>query len=225
MNFTPPQNNSIFGRSRFAVQFAKAALHVGSICIAVVFWMLTVAADRACADENNKPKTVIPKIADIGGIKVGYSSMKELETRLGQGKPITGGHPNGARVWRVKDTSWVISADAFDYSQRGAVVDSFAITESSMLGADAPYARLAKDDFAWLGKIKLGMDEDRLLEALKRTSLVTTKDTDGWLVKAKGWSPLMSPPTPLQEWTARFTIKEKSLTEIRLNAREKIASK
>jgi hypothetical protein len=222
----PPQNNSISGCFRFAVQFAKDALYVGSICIAVVFWMLTVAADRVCAGENNKPKTLIPQIANFAGIKVGYSSMEELERQLGKGKVAVGGHPNGARVWRVKGTSLVVYADAFDYSKRGAVVDSFDIMESSnKLDADAPYARLPKDDFALLGEIKLGMDEDKLLETLKRKSLVVSKDTDGWLVKAKGWSPLTSIPNPLQEWTAQFTIKEKSLTGISLYAREKIASK
>jgi hypothetical protein len=147
--------------------------------------------------------------------------MGELESRLGRGKPVTGGHANGARVWRVKGTSWQIHADAFDYSKRGAVVDDFDIfdnTGSSQPEMDVPYARLSKEDFAFLGGISLGMDEEKLLETLKRKALVVSKTTDGWLVSAKGWSPLTSIPDPLQKWTVQFRIKGKSLTRMALNA-------
>jgi hypothetical protein len=45
--------------------------------------------------------------------------MEELERQLGEGEVVTGGHPNGARLWRVKGTSWEIYVDAFEYSERG----------------------------------------------------------------------------------------------------------
>jgi hypothetical protein len=146
--------------------------------------------------------------------------MEELEGQLGGGKVVVGGHPNGARVWRVKGTSWVIYADAFEYSPRGAVVDSFDIDVEPNPGLGVPYARMSKKDLAWLGKISVGMDEGKLLKSLKEKSCKVTKVADGWQVKAKGCSPLTSVPNPFQEWTVHLRIKEKSLIGMELDARQ-----
>jgi hypothetical protein len=212
--------------SRFVVHFTTEAAPFGWVCVGAVVLLLTAAANPLSAAESKKPKTSIPKIANIAGIKVGYSSMEELEARLGKGKVMVGGHPNGARLWRVKGTSWVIHADAFDYSERGVVLDSFDITVDPKLDRGVPYARLAKNDIAWVGKISLGMDEEKLLKLVKSNSWRATQDADGWLVEAKGYSPLTSVPIwPFQEWTARFEIKEKSLTGMWLDARQRRESK
>jgi hypothetical protein len=131
------------------------------VVLLAVILRLSAAAN---ATENKGPKTSIPKIASVAGIKVGYSSMEELERQLGEGKVATGGHPNGARLWRVKGTSWGIYVDAFEYSERGAVVDSFDIYVAPRQRLDVPYARVRKNHFAWLGKIWVGINEDKLLE-------------------------------------------------------------
>ena len=197
-----------------------------SVLIGAVVWLLVIVSTTVSALDNENPKTLIPIIGNIAGIKIGYSSMGELEAILGKGKAITGGHPNGARLWRVRETSWVISADAFEYSERGAVVDSFDITLDPNAGQDVPYARLAKDKFSWSTEITLGMGEEKLLKTLKRNSCTATKHGDGWLVEAKGFSPLTSDPLyPIQEWAVRFEIKEKILTGLWLDARPRIASK
>ena len=197
-----------------------------SVFIGAVVWLLVIVSTTVSALDNENPKTLIPIIGNIAGIKIGYSSMGELEAILGKGKAITGGHPNGARLWRVRETSWVISADAFEYSERGAVVDSFDITLDPNAGQDVPYAQLAKDKFSWLTEITLGMGEEKLRETLKRNSCTATKDGDGWLVAAKGFSPLTSDPLyPFQEWAVRFEIKEKILTGLWLDAWPRIASK
>jgi hypothetical protein len=204
--------------SRRVDHLKHEAVGFGRLCVAALVLLLSPSANAA---ENNGQRTLIPKIADIAGIKVGYSSMEELEGQLGKGKIAIGGHPNGARVWRVKGTPWVIYADAFEYSQRGAVVDSFDINVDPKPGLDVPYARLNKNDFAWLGKISVGMDEGKLLDILKEKSCATTKVADGWQVKAKGSSPLTSNPiSPFQEWTAKFIIKERSLIGMQLAARQ-----
>jgi len=209
------------GFSRLAVRFAKNVTLIGWTCFGVMALLLTAAPILVNGAEKITPDTSIPKIADIAGIRVGYSSMDELEAQLGKGKVKVGGHSNGARCWRVKGTSWVIYADAFDYSERGAVVDRFGISVDPKPGRGVPYARLAKSDLAWLGKISLGMDEDRLLEILTQNSCVATKVNDGWLVTARGWSPLTSVPlNPFQEWEARFGIKGKLLIGIWLDARD-----
>jgi hypothetical protein len=177
------------------------------------------ALNAASAAEAKASKTFIPNIATVAGIQVGFSSMDELERQLGKGKVSIGGHPNGARLWRVKGTPWVIDADAFDYSERGAVVDSFGIGIDPTPAADLPYARRDKNDLAWLGKISLGMDEASLLQILKQSS-APTKIADGWQIKARGYSPLTSIPlNPFQEWTVQFRIKDKFLVHFLLDAR------
>ena len=64
----------------------------------------------------------------------------------------------------------MIHADAFEYSTKGVVVDTFSIAGDGKSGQDVPYARLAKNKFACLGEITLGMDEDELLRIAKRNS-------------------------------------------------------
>lgn len=187
--------------------------------------LIAFAAITAHTAELKEPKTSIPQIAEIAGIQVGSSSMEELEARFGKGKGVTGGHPNGARLWRVKGTSWMIHADAFDYSTKGAVVDAFSITGYDKSQKEVPYARFAKNKLAYLGGITLGMGEDELLRIAKRNSLTAIKAPDGWLIKATGYSPLTSIPSALEEWTAQFVIKKKSITGILLGASEKSAAK
>jgi hypothetical protein len=182
--------------------------------------LLTELDFQSQAAEKKDRKTVIPKIASIARIKVGYSSMEDLERHLGKGKVTIGGHPNGARLWRVKGTSWIIHADAFCYSERGAVVDCFDITMDPGPSEKMPYARSTRDKLVWAGGNSLGLNEDNLLKFLEQNSWTPVKLEDGWLVTAEGYSPLTSDPLyPFNRWEVRFTMKEKSLVGISLLAR------
>src|SRR5689334_624376 len=87
--------------------------------LALLLIVLSAAADTPSATTN----TSIPKIASIGKIQIGYSTQEDLAKLWGEGKTITGSHPNSGRLWRVKGTSWVLYTDGFDYSKRGLVVD------------------------------------------------------------------------------------------------------
>lgn len=166
------------------------------------------------------PKTSIPSIASIAGVKVGFSSMDELERRLGKGKVTTGGHSNGARLWRVKGTSWVIYADAFDYSKRGAVVDTLQISLDPKSDRDVPYARLSRKDLGLKSGISLGIDQETLLKGLERNAWTASQVPDGWQVKAPGYSPLTSIDS-FHEWSASFEVKDKALVGITLDARQR----
>jgi hypothetical protein len=200
--------------------FNTAGALFGRACVGTLVFLLTAVVLPSEAAENKGPKTSIPKIANIAGIKVGYSSMQELEKQLGKGKVTVGGHPNGARLWRVKGTSWVIYADAFCYSERGAVVHSLDITvDPGWSGQDLPYTRLTRNGLAWDGRISLGIDEANLLKLLKQNSWTPVKLADGWLVEAQGHSPLTSDPLyPFNQWAVRFTMKGNSLVGISLDA-------
>jgi len=139
--------------------FNAAGALFGWACVGTLLLLLMAVVPPSEAAENTEPKTSIPKIANIAGIKVGYSSMQELEKNLGKGKVTIGGHPNGARLWRVKGTSWVIFADAFCYSERGSVVDHLDITvDPGWSGHDLPHARLTPKALAWAGGVSLGIN-------------------------------------------------------------------
>jgi hypothetical protein len=207
----------------------------GSVWVGTLALLLTATLTPAEAGQSQQPKTSIPRIANIAGIKVGYSSMAELERRLGKGRVTIGGHSNGARVWRVKETSWVIYADAFEYSERGAVVDRLQITADGnpdeylpditvdpSPGRRVPYARLTQRELAWAGGISLGIDEDKLLKLLKHKSWTPVKLPDGWRIEARGQSRLTSDLLyPYQQWWVTFTIKGNSLVAISLDAMQK----
>jgi len=189
---------------------------------AAALLLLVTTVNLANAAEGRHSSVSIPSIANIAGVKVGYSSMEELEKRLGKGKVMIGGHPNGARLWRVKKTSWVIYADAFEYSPRGAVLDNFDVTVDAKPGQDVPFARLTKTELGWLGRVQIGMSEEELLQFLKQNSYAATKLHEGWLVKAKGFSPVTSDTLyPFQQWTAQFTITNKSLAQLHLSAQQR----
>lgn len=193
--------------------------------------LLTATVTPVQANEIKGPRTTIPKIANIAGIEVGYSSMAELERQLGRGRVTIGGHSNGARLWRVKGTSWVIFADAFEYSERGSVVDRFEITADGKPGdylpdvtvdpsplQRVPNARLTRYKLALAGGISLGIDEDKLLKLLKQKSWTPVKLADGWRVEAQGHSPLTSNPLyPYHQWSATFTMRGNSLVKIQLD--------
>src|ERR1043165_9145057 len=113
----------------------------------------------------------IPDISPIYRIKVVYTTMPELEKFLGPGKTIIGGHPNGARLWRVKGTSWTVYADAFEWSKRGMVVDSFSIYEDVAPEPDIPFARISPKRLRWLHEIHPGTKQEQLKQALKLKAL------------------------------------------------------
>jgi len=180
--------------------------------------LLLIASAPAGDAQMASTKTSIPKIACIGKIQIGCSTQEDLARHWGEGKTITGGHPNSGRLWRVKGTPWVLHADGFEYSKRGLVVDGLDVYEDLKAGADAPYAKLAKSDFAWCGGIWPGMSQQKVMQILKRKSLRITLTQDGCEICAKGFYALQSSMDPLRTWTARLIFTNGSLSQLTLAA-------
>ena len=191
------------------------------VTISCLLFVMAVGKGRG---EDAGRKTVIPSIAGLAGIRVGYSTMSELEARLGPGKAITGGHPNGARLWRVKGTRWLIHADAFEYSDRGIVVDSLSISEDPNPGEDVPFARVRSDALRWLGKISLGMGNDEVTKALGAGPVPAKKSAQGWEVRVPGYCRL-SEYVRFDVWTAGLDFTNNVLSQIRLDARQETSNK
>ena len=82
-----------------------------------LLWMLIGFVVSACQSRTARDRgrsTIIPPIAEIGGIRIGYSTSDETDRRFGPGLETIGGHPNSGRIWRVKGTPWTLQTDAFE---------------------------------------------------------------------------------------------------------------
>jgi hypothetical protein len=168
------------------------------------------------ADPGAHP-TSIPVVAGIAGVKVGDSTREELEARLGPGKPITGGHPQGARLWRVKGTDWVIHADAFEYSNRGIVVDSLEIYQNPKPGRGIPCVRTGRKNLTWMGEVSLGMTEENTLKTLQRRAVPLTKTERGWTTKACGFCAAHN-NVNFTKWEATLEFQNHVLNHISVTA-------
>ena len=190
---------------------------IGRSCAALLTALQLLAWPAVAAADSRLPAPFVPEIASFLGLQVGYATMPDLELRLGRGKPITGGHPGGARLWCVKGTSWVIHADAFEYSDRGIVVDMVEIYRERHPGRQVPYAHLKAQDAHWLGGISLGMSESRVLAVLQRRKISITKVDRGWSTAASGLYDL-SASVRFTRRTTRLEFKEGWLRRITLDA-------
>ena len=109
----------------------------------------------------------IPPIAKLCGIQVGYDTMERLEAVLGPGLPMLGGHPLGARRWRVPALGISIWADGFYYDEDGRVADQLWIWRpASPDDLDIPIAHLLPAQARFMGAVTLGMTRRQVLAAL-----------------------------------------------------------
>jgi hypothetical protein len=176
----------------------------------------------ARAAEKAPPSESIPTLAKIGGVTIGSTTREHLETQWGGGKPLTGGHPNGARLWRVKGTDWIIYADAFQYDKKGIVLDFLDLSTKNSRGdnKDIPFAKVSSSRLVWLGKVSPGMSEADLLAFLKTKSLPVEKTDHGWSTTAKGFHSLQNVnKEEYRTWTAQFDIERGLLVGLSLDAR------
>lgn len=190
----------------------------------VLALLLATALATASEAKNTATKKAIPKIACIGRIQIGCSTQEDLAQRWGEGKTISGGHPNSGRLWQVTGTAWLLQTDGLEYSKRGLVVDSLTVYGDSerfagpeLLGA-VPRTRLAKSDFTWGGEIWLGMSEDKVRQILKRKAWPLTPAKDGCETSAKGFYAMQSRVDQLRTWTARLVFTNGWLSQLTLNA-------
>ena len=83
----------------------KPPVRLNPIALAL---LLVVAPALAPMAQDVSGRSSIPRIACLGKVRVGWSTQADLAQRWGEGKEITGGHPNSGRLWRVKGTPWVL---------------------------------------------------------------------------------------------------------------------
>jgi hypothetical protein len=142
-----------------------------------------------CAPRRER---TVPPIARLAGVTVGVTTIERLESRFGPGLAYTGGHPQGAREWRIKRTHNYVDADGFDYHDDGGrVVDSMSISMSNgtvdVVSNKIPVTRVTLSRPALAGVIFLGMTEDEILRAIRgKLPAPAGRKTDTWKWEMKG---------------------------------------
>lgn len=83
----------------------------------------------------------VPRLAFICGMHLGTTTVAQAESTFGPGMPVTGAHPESARVWRLAPQPWLMYID-----QEDGAVDVVRLLPSRGSGSprhwlDAPAAR------------------------------------------------------------------------------------
>src|SRR5690349_15713575 len=73
----------------------------------------------------------LPRFANIAGALVGRDGFSKLERKLGRGASVTGGHPQGARVWKDVRNQWMVYIDGFYYCHNDSIIDQLTVTEKT----------------------------------------------------------------------------------------------
>jgi hypothetical protein len=170
------------------------------------------------------PPTIIPAIAKIGPITVGWTTMEECERLMGKGAESLGGHAHGARTWRLRNTKRVVYADGFDLGPGGLVLNMLMIEKGNSApegpGVPEPYVPFSKkpqDWFKFAGKVTIGMDKARVLKLLKSAVPKPMINGDNLVWHQTGYAKRhTSDERPYTDWTTTLEFQKNKLIGIRL---------
>ena len=202
---------------------------VTSCCICVLSFLPCRGEDKPVPATNNST-TAIPATAQIGNVRVGVTTMEQLELMFGKGRAFTGGHPHGAREWYSKKAGWYIYADGFECNDaKQRIVDSFAISAvRRKVGAfddrDFKIHRTSVDEkhLMILGEIKIGMEQKKVIAVLASKGMkpIVTDNLITWA--EKGCDHIRDATRnhdqlTFDTWNAKLTFRNQKLQEIDLD--------
>jgi hypothetical protein len=147
-------------------------------------------------------ETEVPAIAQIAGIRIGADTVEAVERKLGHGRVVIGGHPNGGREWHCKPAEWSLYVDGFYYDAAGHRITDALLIEQLSPGTqdDTPVAKIPRQRMRFLGVVSLGMTRAAVLQAIgsrlppptaTKNHLVWTEACVRWInhkhYQIKGW--------------------------------------
>jgi hypothetical protein len=181
----------------------------------VVFASVGVAAAPQPLARTQQPPR-LPPIARIAGVWVGHSTVEELERRLGPGTAYTGGHPQGAREWRSRQTGWYVNADGFNYGRHGRVLDEVSVSTDRILHRKNEAATFApRKLLRFMGVVELEMTRYQVVRALARKLPPPRMKGRDLVWTALGYARLNSNSfDDKHEWTATLHFEQDRLTSI-----------
>jgi hypothetical protein len=177
------------------------------------------------SSQPHDPPTIVPQIARIAGIRVGYNTMEEMEQLLGKGMMFRGSHPNGGREWRLRGTPWYIDSTFLDYydQPRQHVDGSLLLNDVSLstkrdsIDSDPVLSRRTtrrtRRKLGWLGIISPGVSQAFVLRAIHGKLPLPQRSGEKWTWIARGFVRLRAHQT-YNTWTATLTFHRGRLAEI-----------
>lgn len=137
--------------------------------------LLVLSASAGPADRRTGlvSRGEVPRWAQLLGVQVGVSTLDDLERRMGPGFALTGAHPQGARLWRVRGSSWLAHWDS------DGSADSVSLCRQPALltyGQAIPTGKLSKSSLGPWRELRYGMAKASVARALRRASMPAWTD-------------------------------------------------
>ena len=171
-------------------------------------------------------RTQIPQIAHIAGVIVGQTTVEDLERRWGPGLVITGGHPRGARVWRLRGWGWLIHVDGFNFRRAkngwGEIVDVAEIADQRRwercLLPSLPWAPASGMRSGYWSAFPLGMRRASVVRRLGQRGIRCKSEPGCLVVRAGGFAPAEINADGVRQWEAHLKFTEERLASISVQA-------
>jgi hypothetical protein len=114
-------------------------------------------------------KADVPSIAMTGGIIVGLTTIGDFEKSHTKGRAVTGGHPGGARLWRIDKLGAELYADGFNIGPRGMIFDTVRVDFIAKVGQYLPKLNLVQSELGLLARLHRGMSQAEVQRTLLTT--------------------------------------------------------
>jgi hypothetical protein len=160
----------------------------------------------------------VPRIAQVGHVTVGVTTIEDLERQFGKGEKLLGGHPHGARGWISKQTGWYVYSDGFDYNDKGRVVSiySVGIPERPLTSRELSKASsIPKNLLMFMNTICPGTSRARALAAIHGLP-ATIKNQEVTLTSVSNGSILLKSNIKYTKWTAILGFTRSRVSSIKV---------
>ena len=184
-------------------------------CLIFLFMVLMLYGNQAEAQKRSIRKTIVPKIARMLGVQVGFNGQHALRRTLGYGKVGIGGHPNSRQMWRISSPRSEVMTDGFNSTNEGYMIES--LDWGTLEGPDnhtskVPLVKRLPRGSGWMGNIYPGMTKRQVARLLAGRLPPPKKKGDTWEWTQKGYYRLGN--DVYDRWSAILAFKRGKLSAI-----------
>jgi hypothetical protein len=202
---------------------------VGDNALSLAQWLHPDFADlliqHGAVPKRADPPTVVPLIADLVGVQVGYNGQEALKRQFGEGLHTTGGHPGGFKNWYTRNPTGQIETDGFEHSREGLVLEWLSWSLEPATDPRIPFVRQLPRRAGWLGVVYPGMTMKQVATLTAGKLPSPEKKGDTWTWTDEGF--VRPGPTNIivyTNWTAELTFQNGLLLRIDLRCDGKTAA-
>lgn len=182
---------------------------------------LVFALSVAPHSSPQKGPVEIPALGRAAGVKLGYSTVEEVEKRLGKGFASTGGHPRGRRTWFDSKQRVLIDLDGFDYARGGRIIDGLNLCVQADAQKTIPRVAVPLADYGIWGTL-FRKPRAEVLLALQKRQWAYNASPDSIVIEQKGLVDFRGQSSSAEHfystWRAVLTFREGKLCSVLLSA-------